>query len=326
MSPNRAAFCKQCGAPLTPGEPCCDACGQRVAGLGVDSTTLMLGGIVLVLVGVVIALLLSGRSGGTRLSPEQATATSAVATAQAVAAAPVATDTPAPPAPTETPEPTEPPPASHTPVPPTITREPTETLVPTFTPAPLTPTAAPLPTKKPTAPVPPTRAPTVQAAGASQAAIQSEQMALAVHPGYRKFSDTLYDVSFNIPQEWEVLGAARIGAQIGPLNGQDRILLSLTLRDPTDLDALVNQRVAGVSSDQVRWRVTSAIGHYPARELVINTGQQTHYIAYIASARRRPTAYPGPRGVRRGYPARGGRVHRLLHHPGGRRAVGHGRG
>jgi len=29
----------------------CDSCGQRVAGLGVDATTLMLGGIVLVPVG-----------------------------------------------------------------------------------------------------------------------------------------------------------------------------------------------------------------------------------------------------------------------------------
>lgn len=135
----------------------------------------------------------------------------------------------------------------------------------------------------PAQPVASIAVPTAGGPAAGATATDREKMALAVHPGYKRFVTTYADFSVNIPDTWQSLAEEAKGRQIvlGSQGSKTNLELRISAAGQ-NLDKVVNSWVQTMKGQVVVPATKTAVGHYEARQAVVDVSEPSRRI-YLAA-------------------------------------------
>ena len=116
------------------------------------------------------------------------------------------------------------------------------------------------------------------------AAIAQEEAALAAPPGYIRYVHSGADFSVNIPDFWQSLAEDAKGRQIvlGSMGSKTNLQIGMSAAGQ-DLDEVINKWVQEMNGQVVIPASTTAVGHYAARQMVVDVSEPTSRRIYLAA-------------------------------------------
>ncbi len=116
------------------------------------------------------------------------------------------------------------------------------------------------------------------------AAIAREKTALAVHPTYKRYVHSAADFSVNIPDFWQSLAEDAKGRQIvlGSMSSQTNLQVGMSAAGQ-NLDEVVNNWVQSMKGRVVVPATRTAVGHYAARQMVVDVSDPYSRRIYLAA-------------------------------------------
>ncbi len=132
----------------------------------------------------------------------------------------------------------------------------------------------------------PTTAPVTAGSTPSTAAVDGEKMALAVHPGYKRFTTSYADFSINIPDSWQSLAEEAKGRQIvlGSQGSKTNLEIGISAAGQ-DLDQVLYNWIQTMKSQVAVPASKTAVGHYAARQVVVDVAEtgRRYYLAAVGA-------------------------------------------